>query len=123
MGLRWLLGGLAAIVAAGWVALAAGGNSFRRSFGASENAPWVAAVPPIIALVVLASVVWPERRPLLHVTAALIILVLIASALLARQTVFVAALGVLYALAWLWFYYRAAWAGTAGLGAGADLSR
>jgi len=114
LSLRWVLGGIAAIVAAGWVALAAGGNSFRRSFGASENAPWVVAIPPIIALVVLASVVWPERRALLHVTAALIVLLLVASALLARQTIFVASLGVLYALAWLWFYYRVAWVAAPG---------
>jgi len=58
---------------------------------------------------VAASLVWPERRLLLHVVAVLMVGLCIACAFLAREAALVAMLGVLYAVGWLTFYYRAVW--------------
>src|SRR5688572_33062413 len=106
MALRWSLGIAAALVAAGWAVLAVVGSGFRSSFGGSGNSPLLVLAPVVVALLVLASVVWPDRRVLLHIVAALMVALCIACAFLARETVFLAALGAAFAIAWLSFYYR-----------------
>jgi hypothetical protein len=110
MTLRWTLGLVTTVVAIGWVALAIAGSGFRRSFGASGNPAWLIVIPVVVGLLVVASVVWPERRALLHVAALCMASLGVGCVFLARETVFVAALGVCYALTWFAFYYRAAWA-------------
>jgi hypothetical protein len=81
------------------------GGNFRRSFGASDNA-FVTALPVVLGALILSALVWPERRVLLHVVAALMVAVLVGSALVARETAFMATLGIAYAAAWLYLYYR-----------------
>ena len=109
MSLRWLLGLPASLFAVGWIVLIAGADSFRRSFGASENAWWKAAVPVVVALCFVASVVWPDRRLLLHFVAILAVALLIGCVFLARETIFAATVGAIYIAGWLLFYYRAVW--------------
>ncbi len=73
--MRWLLGGIAAVVGLGWVALAVLGDGFRRSFGASGVGAVVAVLPPVAALLLLLPLLLPGPRGLLHlgaVTAALV---------------------------------------------------
>ena len=106
MGLRWTIGIATAVIAALWVALAVLGDSFRRSFGASENAPWMFFVPIAVGALVIASVMSPERRTLLHVVAVVMVLLCLGSLWLARETMFVATLGLLYTGMWLTFYWR-----------------
>ena len=107
LGLRWTLGVVTALAAGGWVALAAGGSGFRRSFGGSGNPAWMVLLPVVVGALVLASLVWPERRALLHAAAAAMLALVVGCVLLARETLFVAALGLAYAAAWLSYYYRA----------------
>lgn len=106
LGLRWTLGVVTAIIACGWVALAIGGGGFRRSFGGSGNPAWMIGLPVLVGALVIASLLWPERRTLLHVVAVVVLLMVVGSVAVARESAFVAAVGVLYALAWLSFYYR-----------------
>ena len=105
LGLRWTLGVVTAIVTSGLLALAIIGGGFRRSFGASDN-----PLPGVIALVagvlVLASLVWPQQRVVLHVVAALMTGLVIGSLILARKEPVTGAAGVAYAAAWLSYYYR-----------------
>jgi hypothetical protein len=104
--LRWILGLLGGLFTVGWLVIIVLANSFRGSFGASENALWKVVAPPAIALVLTAALIWPERRLLLHTGAIMAAAVLIGSLLLARTTVFTATLGCLYAGSWLLFYYH-----------------
>jgi hypothetical protein len=108
-GLRWTIGVITAVVALGTVALAAVGGGFRRSFGASDNSAIIIAGVVIFAALTIASLVWPERRALMHVVALLMLAMCIAVAV-ARPTVFITTIGVLYSAAWLAFYYHAVWA-------------
>ena len=107
LGLRWTLGLAAALATCGWAALAGAGSGLRRSFGASANPVWVVALPVLAGGVVVASLLWPERRALLHAAAAVVLLLVVGCVAIARETLFVAGLGALYAAGWLWFYARA----------------
>ena len=107
--LRWSIGIITVLTTLGIVPLAAMGGGFRRSFGASDNSVAIIAGVAICAVLVVASVVWPERRALMHVVAVLMLALCVACVLLARQTAFVATVGVLYAASWLILYYRTVW--------------
>jgi hypothetical protein len=108
-GLRWILGIAAGVFAVGWVALSAWSNGFRGSFGASANPLWKGVLPVAVALLLLAGLIWPDRRLLLHAGALAATGLLALSLYLSRETMFVAGLGVLYAVGWLFLYYQAAW--------------
>jgi hypothetical protein len=109
-GLRWTLGLITAIAAAGFLVLAIIGGGFRRSFGASDNSGlWVTIIVTSSALV-LASLLWPDKRVLMHIVAALMVGLCILCAFIARESAGTAAMGALYAVAWLTFYYRTVWA-------------
>ena len=108
-GLRWTLGLVTAIVTAGLLALISVGSSFRRSFGASDNSPLIPFGAVLVAGLILASLAWPDRRPLLHVVAALMLAMGIGCAFLARVAPVVATLAFLFAAGWFLFYYRAVW--------------
>ena len=108
--LRWTIGLTTALILAAWVALSVVGDNFRRSFGASEGSPLPLIVGVASASLVLASVVWPERRMLLHIVAVVMLALCVGCAFLARQTMFVASLGFIYAALWFTFYYRVVWA-------------
>ena len=108
--LRWTIGIVTGLATIGWIALVTIAGSFRRSFGASEKSPLLLAASVAGLLLVIASVVWPERRVVLHVVAVLMLALCVGCVLIARETMFVATVGVIYAATWLMFYYRAVWA-------------
>ena len=108
-GLRWTVGIVTAVAALGTIALASVGGGFRRSFGASDNSAAIIAAVLIFAALAVASVLWPDRRTLLHMVAFLMLALCIACVLLARHAIFVATVGLLYAGTWLIFYYRSVW--------------
>jgi hypothetical protein len=105
-GLRWTIGIVTALAGAGWVALAVGGSRFRQSFGASANPALMTLLPIVAAALVIASVAFPERRLLLHLVAALMAVLIMGCAVIARETLFVATVGALYAGLWFLFYYH-----------------
>lgn len=105
--LRWILGLLAVGVGAGLVALAVIGRSFRSSFGASP----VALLPQfgpllLLLLLVLASVVWPGNRLLLHLTAAAVAVAGVGLVFVLRESGFVGSAGLAFCAAWFVFYAR-----------------
>jgi hypothetical protein len=105
LGLRWTLGIVTALVTLMIVAIAVVGGGFRRSFGASDN-PIPTALTLVVSALVLASLVWPEQRVLMHVVAVLMVALVVGSLFLVRETLVTAMFGVAYAAAWLSLYYR-----------------
>ena len=103
MGITAALGGL------GWILLAIAASDFRRSFGASEVGAIRLAALPIALAFVLVTVVLPGNRTLLHVAAAVLLVALVGSALILRESVFVGSVGLLFFGAWFFFYWRTAW--------------
>jgi hypothetical protein len=105
--LRGSLLGITIVAAVTWFAFNAAGDSFRRSFGASENGPLLVVVPLLFVAILVSALFMPERRLLLHIGAGAAVIILGASIWISRETLFVASLGVAYAAAWLLFYARA----------------
>lgn len=103
MGVSAALGGL------GWILLAIAASDFRRSFGASEVGAIRLVALPIALVFVIVTVVLPGNRTLLHVAAAVLLVALVGSALILRESVFVGSVGVLFFGAWFFFYGRTAW--------------
>jgi hypothetical protein len=110
MGLRWTIGIIAAVVGVGFFLLATAGSAFRASFGGSDQGPWVDLAPLLVAFLIVATVLWPDRRVLLHVTAILMAALVIGSGFLMKETVFIGSCGVVFGACWFLFYYRAIWA-------------
>ena len=106
LGLRWTLGVIAALVAAGWLALSIVAGGFRRSFGASDQPAWMVLLPLVVSALLIVSVLWPDRRGLLHVVALVMLATIVGCVVIARDAAFLALLGILYASAWLSFYNR-----------------
>ncbi len=108
--LRWILGTIAFLFGGGFVALALLGNAFRSSFGASEHGPLFIGLPVVGLALLLAAVVFPSSRPVLHFAA------LAAAALLAfclwqifwhgEAPLWFA---VAYLATWCVYYWLAAW--------------
>ena len=109
--LRWILGITTAVAAAGFIAIAVIAGGFRRSFTGSDNGVPLVSIFVVTAALVLASLVWPDRRVLLHIVAVLMVALCVACAFIARESAGTAAMGVIYAAGWLTFYYRTVWAG------------
>jgi len=109
-GLRWTIGLLTAVAVAGWIALNVIGGGFRRSFGASDNSAVLVPVGLIAAALIVASVVWPQYRALMHVVALIMLGLAVASVFLLRDTIFVGSLALFYVISWFVFYYRVVWA-------------
>ena len=105
LGLRWTLGIVTVLVSAMLLAIAIVGGGFRRSFGASDN-PLPTVLTLAASALVLASLVWPEQRVLLHVVAVLMAAIAVGSLFLMREALVTAVLGAAYAAAWLSFYFR-----------------
>lgn len=114
--LRWILGITTAVGAAGLIAIAVIAGGFRRSFTGSDDGVPLVSVFLVTAALVLASLVWPDRRVLLHIVAVLMAALCIACAFIARESAGTATMGVIYAATWLTFYYRTVWAGHAAPG-------
>jgi len=113
--LRWALATVTALVAVGFVALLVFADGFRRSFGASANGPLTIGVPLAVMLLVLASLLWPGQRMLLHVTAVTVLGVAACSVWVLNESVFVGAAGLLFSGLWSLWYWHAAWASSATL--------
>ena len=113
MTLRWILGLVLTIASAGFVALMVIAGGFRRSFGASDKGTPFVILALVCAAVILASLVWPERRVLMHVAAVVMAAFCVGLVFLARDTASTALLGAIYAAAWFTYYYRVVWAADA----------
>jgi hypothetical protein len=113
LALRWLLGLIGVGFAGGFLLLAVLGNAFRQTFGASPNGLLFIGAPLLALGLLLAAVLAPHWRPLLHLAAAAA-LGLAAFCLwqIVAEAAVVLWLGLLYLALWGWFYWNAAW-GTA----------
>ena len=67
--LRWVLGTIAVVGGGGFVILVVLGNTFRKSFGASEHGPSFIGIPVLGIALLLAAILFPSYKPLLHVGA------------------------------------------------------
>jgi hypothetical protein len=99
--LRWILGGIAASVGVGYVALVLFADGFRRSFGASSNALMTLFVPPAVCVLLVASILLPGQRLLLQLTLVVVVALLAGSLWLFREAPLISAAGMCYAVAWL----------------------
>lgn len=106
--LRWSLLVTTLLAGGGYTFLVFVGSQFRRSFGASPaSALWT--VLPVVATVVLgASLLLPANRPLLHVAAGFVV-VLIGLCLwqMMAESATVLLFAVVYLVAWLAYYWLA----------------
>ena len=108
--LRWTLGLVVTLTTAAFMALVIIGGGFRRSFGASDNSGLQIVIGLAVAGLVIASLIAPERRVLMHAVAVVIVAFAVLFLVIMRQAPVVASLGLLYAIGWFAFYYRAVWA-------------
>lgn len=110
LALRWTLAVIAALVGGGFLLLNAWDSGFRRSFGASDTGPLIPLVLVIIFGALIASVVVPDQRWLLHSTAVIVVALTVACFWMFRGSPFLGTVGWLYLGAWLVFYWQTAWA-------------
>lgn len=105
LALRWCLGVVAGLLGGGFLTLFFVSNGFRRSFGASENSPLLAILPLAALGLLVAGVIAPGSRLLLHV-AALTALGLLGFCVwqLIKEAATVMWLALFYLTAWLVFY-------------------
>jgi hypothetical protein len=108
--LRWLLGLTTAALSGGYLFLFLVSNGFRRSFGASENNPLLAILPLTAAVILLASVVTPGTKILLHV-AAIMAIALVGFCIwqLVKESAVVMWFALMWLAAWFCFYWHAGW--------------
>lgn len=67
--LRWILGSIAVLFGGGFLVLVLLANAFRKSFSASEHGPLFIILPVAGAILLLASILFPSSKPLLHLAA------------------------------------------------------
>jgi len=115
--LQWVLATVTALVAVGFLALLTWVDGFRRSFSASADGPLTAGAPLVVMLLLLASLLWPGQRMLLHVTAAVVLALAACSAWGPRESVFLGVAGLLFSGLWSVWYWHSAWASSATLSA------
>lgn len=103
--LRWTLGIVNVALLGGFVFLVVVANGFRRMFGASQSTPLFAILPVVGCGLLLAALIAPASKPLLH-TAAAAAVALIGFCLwnIVREAAVSLWLGVLYLCLWLVFY-------------------
>lgn len=110
--LRWILGLIAAFFGGGFVFLVVLSNSFRKSFGASEHGPLFLGLPVIALGLLLAAIIFPASKPLLHLAAVaafgLIVFCLWQIFGHGEVPLWYA---VTYLVAWFVYYWLAAWRG------------
>jgi hypothetical protein len=107
--LRWFLASITALVTIGFVVLLVVADGFRRSFGASENGPLIVVLPLTVMLLLLASLLLPGQRVLLHVAAAVALVLVGCSVWVLGESAFVGSMGLLYSGLWWAWYWHAAW--------------
>ena len=105
--LRWILGLVLAGLGGGFIVLSIVASGFRKSFGASPVNPLTTILPVVAMIVLLAGLVWPANRTLMH-TGAVAALALIALCvyLMISESAVVVWFGVFYLVGWLWFYWK-----------------
>lgn len=102
--LRWILGCLATLFMVAFVAFFIFADRFRRSFGASPNAPWTLVLPLAVAGLLVSSTLFPSVRPVLHLTALVVVAVSIGAITLLRPAPLLALAWLGYAATWLMYY-------------------
>lgn len=91
-----------------WIALAALGSGFRRSFGASPvDALTVLGLPAAVAFLV--ALLFATARPWLHAGALVAVVAALAAAWLALDAPFAGGCALAWLAAWLIWYRGAAW--------------
>jgi|GEM_PF-5978715 len=108
--LRWILGITATALGLGFIALSIVGGGFRKSFGASDTHPFLVLLPPLALGLLVASLVAPAQKPLLHL-AALVAVGMAAFCLWQIVTMSATVLwfALLYLGFWFAYYAHAAW--------------
>ncbi len=107
--LRWFLVIATALATIGFLALLTLADGFRRSFGASENGPWMALLPLLAAGLFLAALLWPEPRALRHAAAVVVLILTAGSIWILRESAFIGSVGLLYSGLWGLWYWQAVW--------------
>jgi hypothetical protein len=110
MALRWILGLIAAFLGGGFVFLVILANAFRKSFGASEHGPLFIGLPVIAIGLLLAAILFPANKPLLHIAAAAALgLVGFCLWQIFANGEIPLWFAVAYLMAWFSYYWLAAW--------------
>jgi hypothetical protein len=107
--LRWILGSIAIALGGGFVFLVIISNAFRKSFGASPNGALFLILPLVALGDLLAALLLPVCKPLLHVAAAAVGLVGFCIWQIVAESAMVLWLALLYLAAWFAFYWLSAW--------------
>jgi hypothetical protein len=107
--LRWIIGIITALGAAGFLALVVFGDGFRRSYGASENGLFKVGVTLVIQAALLASIAAPNQRLLLHSVAVVVVSLIAGCLWIYRESAFVGTTGLAYCGMWLGYYWQAVW--------------
>lgn len=98
--LRWTLGISSALACVAWIVLAVLGARFRRGWGATPAARWLAVGPPIVFALVAASVLHQGSTALMHATTVAISLIAIASVRAIRESPGIGIAGLSYCGFW-----------------------
>jgi hypothetical protein len=108
--LRWILGAVIVLLIGGFLFLFMVASGLRKSFGASENHPLLAILPVVAAGLLLAGLLLPASKPLLHAAAvAAVGLIGFCVWMLIRESATVLWFGLFYLCVWLVYYGLAAW--------------
>ena len=107
--LRWTLGIITALASAGFLALVVFGDGFRRSYGASENGALKVGVSLVVQAALLASIVAPGQRMLLHGVAVVVALLIAGCLWIYRESAFAGTTGLAYCGMWVGYYWQAVW--------------
>jgi hypothetical protein len=108
MVMRWVLGIATFLAAGGLLLLASWAGSYRRSWGASEKSGLLVLGPLFVLMVLLATLVFPEAKVLLHFAAFGMAILSLASLLLFSQASGLCATILLYCGLWFGYYGMAA---------------
>ena len=107
---RWILGTIAVLFGGGFVLLVVLGNAFRKSFGASEHGPLFIGLPVLGLVLLLAAILFPSSKPLLHLAAvAALGLVGFCFWQIVCESNVPLWFAVAYLAAWFVYYWHAAW--------------
>ena len=104
---RWLLGLLLVGLGGAFTVLSIVASGFRKSFGASPNSPLLTVLPLAAMLLLLAGLMAPGNRLLLHAGAiAAVALIAFCVWMMIAESAVVVWFGVMYLAGWLYFYWR-----------------
>jgi hypothetical protein len=108
--LRWILGAVIVLLIGGFLFLFMVASGFRKSFGGSENNPLLAILPVAAAVLLLAGLLLPANKPLLHAAAvAAVGLIGFCVWMLIREAATVLWFGIFYLCVWLVYYGLTVW--------------